>query len=70
MPQQGGPREGICLPPHATQMDVHKTLHLFHTTKKMPNVKATAAQLQCFPYKKILHLANVRFREHGYFRTG
>jgi len=27
----------------ATQIDVHKTLHLFYTTKKMPNVTATVA---------------------------
>jgi len=27
----------------AGQLDVHKTLHLFYTTKKMPNVTATVA---------------------------
>jgi len=27
----------------ATQIDVHKTLHLFYTTKKMPNVQARVA---------------------------
>jgi len=27
------------------QMDVHKTLHPFYTTKKMPNVMATVARM-------------------------
>ena len=45
----------------ATQMDVRK--------KKMSNVTATVACSVCFACKKILHLANVCFSEHGYFKT-
>jgi len=33
----------------ATQMDEHKTLRPFYTTKKMPNVTTV------FSFKKILH---------------
>jgi len=36
---------------NATQMDVHKSLHPFYTTKKGHNVTATDANLQ----KTILH---------------
>jgi len=36
----------------ATQMDVHKTLHLFYTTKKMPNVTATVVY-SVFPLRKL-----------------
>jgi len=35
----------------ATQMDVHKTLHSFYTTKKMPIVTATVAY-SVFPPRK------------------
>jgi len=35
----------------ATQMDVHKTLHSFHTTKQMPIVTATVAY-SVFPLRK------------------
>jgi len=51
----------------ATQVDVHKTLYPFYTTKKMLNFTATVAN--CFSSTKILHWANVCFNEHGYFKT-
>jgi len=35
----------------ATQMDAHKTLHSFYTTKKMPIVTATVAY-SVFPLRK------------------
>jgi len=35
----------------ATQMDVHKTLHSFYTTKQMPIVTATVA-CSVFPLRK------------------
>jgi len=35
----------------ATHMDVHKTLHPFYTTKKMPNVTATVVY-SVFPLRK------------------
>jgi len=35
----------------ATQMDVHKTLHSFYTTKQMPIITATVAY-SIFPQRK------------------
>ena len=44
---QGGQSRNFAYPfqvvDDATQIDVHKTLHLFYTTKIMPNVTATVA---------------------------
>ena len=42
----------------AMQMDVHKTLYPFYTTKKMPNVMATIAN-SVFSTKKSIVLCNV-----------
>ena len=52
----------------ATQMDVHKTLHPFYTTKKNAQCYGNSCK-QCFPSKKILIMANVFSSEHGYFKT-
>jgi len=38
-----------------TQMDVHKMLYPFYTTKKMPNVLATVVIANSDPSKKIPH---------------
>ena len=47
----------------ATQMDVHKTLHPFYTTKKIPNATATVAYkvyaLQKFTLRKCLFLLSI-----------
>jgi len=47
----------------ATQMDVHKTLHPFYTTKKIPNATATVAYsvfaLQKFTLRKCLFLLSM-----------
>jgi len=46
----------------ATQIDVHKTLHPFYATNKIPSVKATVAN--SVSSKKFLHRANVCYSEH------
>jgi len=55
------------------QKDVHKTLHPFYTTKKMPHVMATVAKMgfvgshsQVY-YDNFLHRLSKVFKVPGYF---
>jgi len=55
------------------QMDVHKTLHPFYTTKKMPHVMTTVAKM-CFVgshsqvyYDNFLHRLSTDFQNRVLF---